>query len=527
MTDRLREGPWGAVAAALEGAAPEGPGPAQAAPTPGWAQVRRALTGRSADTATPRSGAAPATPAADPAAAPPAGWGALHTALGVDDGRADRVAADRADAGDADHPGDADAAGVTGDPADTDRAGDADADADDGVVADAAGSGRRRRRRAVAGLAAAAVVAGAVAGGIAVFGGGGTPSDVAFTVNGTAVTLAKFDGELTVRQTLYGIQPPAASDKSAYHQYLTSAAQAEAVSTLLDQLAPRNGVTVSQQAAQQKLDQAITTQYGGQSGFATALASAGLNEAQVLAEVQHNLVYQQLFAKVAGTPKVTDAQVRQWFDAHRDQLAIPETRQISHIVVASKADADAIVSQLKGGASFASLAAKSLDTSTASNGGQLGLYAKDDLKSTFADAAFAAAPNVPFGPVQEGSGTTSTWEVGEVTAVNPAGPATLTPTVAAAIKTVLTDQAEADAWDAWLGAQLRKADIHYAAAYRPTHPDAPPVIPVPKLTGETIAGVGPAASASSGAAGSPTTGGSPAPGGSAAPTGSGASGAGG
>ncbi len=360
-------------------------------------------------------------------------------------------------------------------------------------------------------VALGVVVAGAVAAGVVVAtsGGGGLPANDAFSVNGKVVSIADFNSELTVRQTLYGITPPPKSATTKYNSYLASAAQAEAVSVLLDQLAPRQGVTVSNQTAQDSLNQAISTQYGGdQTKFANALATAGLNQDQVLVEITHNLVYQKLFAKIVGSPTVTAAQIQQYFAQHKAQLAEPETRQISHIVVATQAAAQAIVDQLKQGQSFATLAAaQSLDTATKANGGQLGLYAKDNLQAPFANAAFSAKLNVPFGPVQDTSGG---WDVGVVTAVHPAAAATLTPAAITAIKTLLTDQAQANAWDAWLGRQIKGGHIVYAAKYRPAHPDAPPQIPIPTLTGETLAGVGPAAATATVPAASPASGGTPA-----------------
>lgn len=495
MTGHDEASPWGRVAAALAGDRPgddDGTAAQEPAGPSGWAAVGAALRpgGRGAT-------AASATPDA------PTGWASVGAALG----RSTPTSA--AGPGGAGGDGGVDAPGSAGGVAPGPRA--------RALRRPGRGLLATRRRRLAAG-ALTVVVAAAVAVPLSLGGGGGLPSSDAFSVNGQRVSLGDFDAELQVRQTLYGITPPSQGDAARYHAYLTSAAQAEAVSTLLDQLAPREGVVVPTQAAEQTLAQAVQRQYGGsQTSFATALGAAGLNESQVLAEVQHNLVYQQLFSKVVGTPSVSQAQVQAWFGAHRAQLALPEVRDLSHIVVASQASAASVVAQLRGGASFAALAASSsLDTATAKTGGVLGRFSKADLKPAFASAAFAAPVGQPFGPVQDGSD----WEVGEVAAVHPAAPATLDATTSAAIRTLLVDQAQADRWDAWLGGQLRAAKISYNPTYRPAHPDAPPVIPVPRLTGETLAGVGAAAPASAGAAGSGAAGGA----GGTSPPGSGAAG---
>jgi peptidyl-prolyl cis-trans isomerase C len=38
----------------------------------------------------------------------------------------------------------------------------------------------------------------------------------------------------------------------------------------------------------------------------------------------------------------------------------------------------------------------------------------------------------------------------------------------------LQQEQEVRKWSEWLGKAIREADIHYADAYRPTDPDAPP-----------------------------------------------------
>ena len=512
MTNGSERTPWGQVAAALgAGRDPESPAPAVPA---GWDRLRDALTGAGP------SRAAEKPVVEDPAEAAPAvpgGWAQLRGALRAGGpspaspapasatslldppGTAETTEpAEHAETAEPTEPSEpAGAAEPTGGAEPTGTGG-----GDDGGDTDGAGEDRRRAgplgslgrawstrtgKATVAVAAAAAVAAGVVVATTG--GGGGLPAADAFSVNGKAVPLTQFNNELTVRQTLYGIQPPAPSDTAKYNAYLTSAAQAEAVSVLLDQIAPRQGVTVSAQTAQASLSQAINTQYGGdQSKFAQALGAAGLNQDQVLAEITHNLVYQKLFAKIVGSPKVSTAQIQQYFAQHKAQLAEPETRQISHIVVATQASAESLLKQLRSGASFATLASsQSLDTSTKANGGQLGLYAKDDLQVAFANAAFSARVDQPFGPVKDSSGD---WDIGVVTAIHPAAAAQLTATTSTAIKTVLIDQQEANTWDSWLGRQIKAAHIVYAARYRPANPDAPPPIPIPQLTGETLAGVG-------------------------------------
>ncbi len=79
----------------------------------------------------------------------------------------------------------------------------------------------------------------------------------------------------------------------------------------------------------------------------------------------------------------------------RDQAAAPEQEQVRarHILVASEADARAILTQIQGGANFEEVArSRSTDPSGRGNGGDLGFFSRTDMVPEFANAAFALQP---------------------------------------------------------------------------------------------------------------------------------------
>lgn len=74
---------------------------------------------------------------------------------------------------------------------------------------------------------------------------------------------------------------------------------------------------------------------------------------------------------------VTDEDISAYFDENKASFNQEEEVQASHILVATKEEADAIVKQLKDGADFATLAKeKSSDTGSKENGGDLGFFKK-------------------------------------------------------------------------------------------------------------------------------------------------------
>ena len=90
-------------------------------------------------------------------------------------------------------------------------------------------------------------------------------------------------------------------------------------------------------------------------------------------------------AKVAETIQVTDAQIQDYYNAHKDEYRTPERVHARHILLSTankskdevpkiQAQAEALVKQIKGGGDFAELAKKySQDPGSAQKGGDLGL----------------------------------------------------------------------------------------------------------------------------------------------------------
>lgn len=415
----------------------------------------------------------------------PAGWGGVATALSGRHGGSDTGGQGGGD----------------------EEEGDSADDTDDVLAAEGRPGERPRlaerlRRPRVAMVTAAAVVVVVVGVVLAiVLPGGGLAADATISYNGKVTTVDQFNAQVQVLNKLNGVAAPPVDDPG-YPQFLRSTAKGLAVTQMVGNLAKKQGITVSQQTTRNSLDQEVQSAYGGdQSKFNQALSAAGITEDQVLAALNAQAVENQLFAKVTKKATVSDAQVTVAFTANQSALSVPEQRTIAHIVVASQDAANSIITQLQGGASFATLAQQSsLDTSTKAQGGALGTMGAAQLSSPFGPAAFAAQANVPFGPIQEQGGA---WDVGLVTTVTPAVTYTNDAQTQTGIRNYLTDQQLLSQWDGYLSDQLKKAHIDYAARYRPTQPYAPPAASLPALVAfvanaHSSTGANPSGSAPSG-----------------------------
>ena len=102
---------------------------------------------------------------------------------------------------------------------------------------------------------------------------------------------------------------------------------------------------------------------------------------------------------------VTDAALQAAYDA-RFKAALPQTEyHAAHILVATEDEAKAIKADLDGGADFAELAkAKSTDTGSGANGGELGWFGLGAMVKPFEDAVIAAKVGEVTAPVKSDFG---------------------------------------------------------------------------------------------------------------------------
>lgn len=297
------------------------------------------------------------------------------------------------------------------------------------------------------------------------------PGDVALRINGDDVTKDELDARIDTLQALYGVKPPAEDDPTA-DSFRRDAAKSFVIGWVVEREAERRGIKIPAKRANAELSKIVAEQLAGdRRSFARVLGDIGITEDDVLEEITRTMATSQLHDEViADVPDATLEEARAEFDARRDKMRAPEKRRLSNIVVETQEDAEAVMAELAGGASFAEVAAvSSLDASTKDQGGDLGAVESADLDPSYAAAAFAAEQGTPFGPVQSEFG----WNVGLVTAVQ-AGEKLSFAEVKATLVTALTTKAQSGVWQEFLSGLLDDADVNYADAYRPADPDGLP-----------------------------------------------------
>jgi foldase protein PrsA len=132
------------------------------------------------------------------------------------------------------------------------------------------------------------------------------------------------------------------------------------------------GVEVTDAEVETRLDE-LKQQFfqGDEEKYRKEIAKQGLTDERVRDEIRARLVSEKIFEKVTSTVKVSQADLKDYYDKNKAQFQRPESRDVRHILVKKESQATDIYEQLVDGANFAALAKKfSQDSSSASKGGK-------------------------------------------------------------------------------------------------------------------------------------------------------------
>ncbi len=100
------------------------------------------------------------------------------------------------------------------------------------------------------------------------------------------------------------------------------------------------------------------------------------------------LIGQLLEKEIEAKAKVTEQDVKDYYEKHKDELAAVTQIRASHILVKTEGEAKKLLERLKKGEDFAAIAKKySIDTGSAKNGGDLGYFSSGQMVPEFEAAA--------------------------------------------------------------------------------------------------------------------------------------------
>jgi len=104
--------------------------------------------------------------------------------------------------------------------------------------------------------------------------------------------------------------------------------------------------------------------------YSTSGISETKSEKEWKQQIRTNIMLEEILTKDVTIP---ESVLQQFYEANKQRFTIPESFRVSHIVTASKEDADQVIQELHEGSDFDVLAMeKSIDEFTANQGGDLG-----------------------------------------------------------------------------------------------------------------------------------------------------------
>lgn len=294
------------------------------------------------------------------------------------------------------------------------------------------------------------------------------PADAVAVVDGTSITRSSLDGLLTRAKKSYAAQkrdfPKAGTSdyQSLQTQAVAYLVQREEYAREADKL----GIDVTDQQIAKKVEE-VKKQYfsGSQAKFEKGLADQGYTKATLEEDIRSQLLTEGIYKQVTTDAKVTDADVKSYYEKNRANYTVPESRSVRHILVKTKADADRIRTELVNGADFAALAkANSIDPGSKDAGGKL-TVSKGQTVAPFDKAAFSLDTNELSQPVKTQFGYHLIQPLADVKA----GSVTPFAQVKDQIRTQLESETKNTAVNKWVADVEKeyKDKVQYAAGFEP------------------------------------------------------------
>jgi len=210
--------------------------------------------------------------------------------------------------------------------------------------------------------------------------------DVVATVSGESISREDLAQELARETSGEPLESPPTSEQ-------TELVKRTLLDTLVDrtlllQAARQSNIQVSAEEVDRRVMR-ISADYPAE-GFSEALSQGQLSLAELKKRTAQLLLIEKLFEQhVYPRVAVTEEELRDYYEAHKDQLAEPEQVRAAQIVVKGLDEARRIQAQLWEGKKFADLARKYSLSADARVGGDLGFFPRGVMPEKFDEVAFS------------------------------------------------------------------------------------------------------------------------------------------
>ena len=294
------------------------------------------------------------------------------------------------------------------------------------------------------------------------------PVDAVAVIGDTEIPRAEFNALMTRAEKSYKAQKQE-FPKTGSPEY--NDLKNRAVAYLVQQYrfrlaAEERGVEVTDEEVEKRLEKIKKESYGGSDKkLAAELKRLGLTEEQARDQIRDALLQEKLFKDVTKGIKVTEADIKRYYEKNKAQFTQPATREVRHILVKEKAKADEIYAQLRGGADFAKLAKQhSQDPGSKDKGGKYSAVQGQSVPE-FDKVAFELETGELSKPVKTQFG----WHIIEAISDVKAKTATPLEDVKASIRQQLLREKQNEAMTKWVKSLEKQYEdeIVYAVGYAP------------------------------------------------------------
>ena len=162
------------------------------------------------------------------------------------------------------------------------------------------------------------------------------------------------------------------------------------------------GIKVSDAEVKKSFEEQKKQSFPKDADYQKFLKDYGQTEEDILQRVKLDLLSNKIREKVIkGKDKVSDAQIKDFYDKNKDRFAQPERRDLRIVLTKNERKANEAKAALESGESWKSVAKKySIDEASKAQGGKLPAQAKGTLEKQLDEAVFKAKKGQLSGPVK-------------------------------------------------------------------------------------------------------------------------------
>jgi len=223
-------------------------------------------------------------------------------------------------------------------------------------------------------------------------------------VNGQPISRGEFDAAMEIAKQQYAGLGWDENDKEQLKKMQDLTLDRLIDIELLYEASQQEKIQVDDKAIQEKLA-SFRQHFPSDAEFQEFLKKNQLTEPVMKQQLRRKMsiegLQQKLFDRLSAEVKVSDAELKQFYDENKESIKQPEKVRASHILVAVDQNADeatkkAAMEKIKGiqkkleeGGDFAKLAEENSDCPSKANGGDLNFFVREQMVQPFSDAAFS------------------------------------------------------------------------------------------------------------------------------------------